>query len=381
MPARSISYFSFLAFLATLHASLTLYINSSVITLEPLGIAFITPVFIFSAIGSIIFFYYTSNVLRKIGNGWFLVLTCAVEGASLLALAAHPTELLLFLALSIHLIMAPLIGLSLDIFFEYAMVDEGGTGVARGFLLTFGNTALVISPLIVGILADGSFSVIYLLSAIILAGFLLCSIRTVREFKDPHYHQSSLAGILSTIKGHLGAVITTQLVLRIFYSFAAIYMPLLLLARGFSWGEIGIILGIALLPFMLFELPLGHLSDKFLKERETLVVGFCILAAATSLLAYDIPISLLMYALIFFLTRTGASMIEITSETNFFRSVDAKDASAITLFRMTTAIGTLIGVGLAGVALFFINLPDLFLIFGIFVLLGIPAALHIKDSR
>lgn len=158
-------------------------------------------------------------------------------------------------------------------------------------------------------------------------------------------------------------------------------MPLLLLARGFSWGEIGLILGIALLPFMLFELPLGHIADTFLGEKEVLILGFIILSASTTLLMLAHPASVALYALIFFATRTGAAMVEITTETNFFRNVGVGSTSAITLFRMTNAIGGLIGVALAAIALYFVDLPLLFAIFGLFVLIGIPAARHIKDSR
>jgi MFS family permease len=381
MSRRSISYFSLLSFLASLYAFLTIYINSSVVAQESYGVLFITPIFLLAYAAAVVGFFYSPHVLKRIGNAWYLVLLGAIEATALVILAYGPHGGLLFGALVVHLTAMPLIGLSLDIFFEGSMVHEEGTGTARGFFLTLGNTALVISPLIVGILAAQSFSFVYVLSLIILLMFLCATIPALTRYKDPHYQLPTLHGMWSTMTGSLGAVIASQLVLRIFFAFAAIYMPLLLLARGFSWGEIGLILGIALLPFMLFELPLGHIADTFLGEKEVLILGFIILSASTTLLMLAHPASVALYALIFFATRTGAAMVEITTETNFFRNVGVGSTSAITLFRMTNAIGGLIGVALAAIALYFVDLPLLFAFFGLFVLLGIPFARHITDSR
>lgn len=381
MSRRSISYFSLLAFLVSLHAFLTVYINSSVIAQEPFGVWFITPTFFVAYALAIVAFFHTPRILSHIGNAWFLVGIGTAEALTLLLLASQPHGWLLFLALISHLIWAPLLGLSLDIFFERAIVNESGTGTARGFFLTFGNTALVLSPLIVGMLAGSSFFYIYFLSFIMMLLFLLASIPTLRTFTDPIYTFPSVHGMWKTVAGPLGAVIRAQLVLRIFYAFAAIYMPLLLIERGFSWGEIGIILGIALLPFMLFELPLGHAADMLFGEKEVLMLGFVILGVVTTLLVFPHPATVWIYALIFFATRTGASMIEITTETNFFRNVSAGDTNAITLFRMTHSVGGLIGVSIAAVALYFVELPVLFAIFGLFVLVGIPISSRIQDSR
>lgn len=381
MSRRSISYFSLLAFLASLHAFLTVYINSSVIAREPFGVWFITPIFLTAYTLAMLGFFYAPRLLARIGNAWYLLILCTVEAVALLTLAQDPHGPLLFFALIVHLTLAPLIGLSLDIFFEGSMVQERGTGTARGFFLTFGNTALVLSPLVVGVLATTSFSLVYIFSFYILMVFILVTIPILDTFKNPTYTIPTVAGIIKTIKGTLGPVIMAQLVLRIFYAFAAIYMPLMLIERGFSWSQVGLILGIALLPFILFELPLGHAADKLFGEREVLILGFIILSAATTLLMFPEPESIAVYAIIFFATRTGASMIEITTETNFFRNVGAGNTSAITLFRMTNSIGGLIGVAIGAIALYFVDLPLVFAVFGLFVLLGIPAAKRIKDSR
>lgn len=379
MTKRSMGYFSLLTFFGSLQFYLTVYINSSTIT-EGLGISFVTPIFVIAALCSLVLFIAAPRILSSIGNRWMFTLLSMCAGFSLLLIADTPSALLLFGALIVYLACIPLIALSLDIFFERNLAEEKTAGTSHGLYLTAGNTALVLSPLLLSYLAGVSFSFVYFTSVLFFIVFLLIALPLTRSFRDPLYRRVSVREFPQVLRAH-GAVVGAQFVLRVFYAFATIYMPLLLVARGFLWSEIGIILAIALLPFMLFELPLGRIADTLFGEQELLILGFIILALMTSLLSLPHALSIPVYAAIFFATRTGAAMVEVTTETNFFRRVDAGDAAAITLFRMTQSAGYLFGATLGALILRFATLESMFALIGVLVLCGLPFAMKIKDSR
>lgn len=373
---------SFAGFFVALHFFLIAYINSAVIR-ERLGDAFIAPVFAGGSLLAVLAFFMAPRLLRALGARGFLSLTAFLEGVSILMLIGSGGAAATVAGLFAYLALSPLIGFALDIFLEQATSEESLTGRARGIFLTATNTALVLSPVLMGaILARSSFEMVYLASIAALVVFLAAMIVPYRSFYDTTYNHANLAGMRAAFScSDIAQTAAASLVLRVFYAFAAVYIPLHLSALGFSWPEIGLMLGIALLPFALVELPAGKLADSFYGEKELMVVGFVIIAFATALISFDLPHSFALYAAILLMTRFGAAIVEITTETHFFRSTSARDTNSITLYRMLQPLGYVLGVALAAGALLFMPLQLTFLAFGVFILLGIPAALKIRDFR
>ena len=98
---------------------------------------------------------------------------------------------------------------------------------------------------------------------------------------------------------------------------------------GFTWDKIGIIFTIVLLPYMLFEFPLGKLADRWLGEKEFLIIGFVIMAGATGALTFITSTSIVVWTIALFMTRVGGSFTEIMSETYFFKQIDDGDVNII----------------------------------------------------
>ena len=160
-------------------------------------------------------------------------------------------------------------------------------------------------------------------------------------------------------------------------------MPLYLYRHiGFDWGTIGIIFAIMLLPFVLFELPLGRIADKKLGEKEILITGLCIIALSTaSIPLIDTPHVLLWTALLF-LTRTGASFVEIASESYFFKEVGPENSDIISFFRNTFPLSYIISPLLAiSILLLVPSFKYLFTILGAVMLLGFFITLRLKDVK
>ena len=119
-----------------------------------------------------------------------------------------------------------------------------------------------------------------------------------------------------------------------------IYTPMYLHKHlGFAWKELGIMFSIMLVPFLLLEAPLGRIADKVLGEKEFLVTGFAIIAIATAVISFMTVSVFFLFALILFTTRVGAAMVEIMTETYFFKKIRAEDAQIIGLMRRQASRG------------------------------------------
>ncbi len=92
--------------------------------------------------------------------------------------------------------------------------------------------------------------------------------------------------------------------------------------------------------------------------------------------------SVIVWALVLFITRVGAATLEISAETYFFKQVDKTDADMIGLYRMSHATAFALMPLLGVAALIFIPMQYLFVVFGILILiLGLRYAIDLKDTR
>ena len=171
--------------------------------------------------------------------------------------------------------------------------------------------------------------------------------------------------------------------LQFFYSWMVIYTPIYLYTHiGFSWQEIGIIFSIMLLPFVLTEAPLGKLADRKWGEKEVMSVGFIVMALATGLIAFVETKNLALWAILLFITRIGAAMVEIMSETYFFKKVHSSKADVIGFFRTMRPFAYIISPILATVLFaFFLPIKYIFLVLAIIMFLGLYSSLELKDTK
>jgi MFS family permease len=161
-----------------------------------------------------------------------------------------------------------------------------------------------------------------------------------------------------------------------------IYTPVYLSKYiGFSWGEIGIMFTIMLLPFALFELPIGKLADKKYGEKEILTIGLVIMGLSTLMMSFVSVKSFLLWTVLLFITRTGASFVEITSDSFFFKQVNTANTDEISIYRTTRPLAFIIAPLIATLALQFVPYHYIFLIVGTIVILSTHWSLALKDTK
>jgi hypothetical protein len=268
-----------------------------------------------------------------------------------------------------------IIYLCLDINLEKETKSEGTTGNKRGIFLTAQNIAWVISPLALALFVNqNTFGVIYLLSGAILIPLFVIAILSFKNIKEVKVAESKIISTLRSLKsrGDEARIIGVQFILNFFYSWMVIYLPLLLSKQmGFGWDKIGIIFTIMLLPFVLFEMPAGSLADKKYGEREILFLGFIIMFISTAIIPSLLSATFLIWAVVLFGTRTGASLIEISSETYFFKHVKEEDTGIISLFRMARPLSYVVAPLIALPVIYFFSYSTSFYFLAFFVLLGL----------
>jgi len=367
------------------HYFTTVYVNSSFLeTYLPQHT--ISGIYVVASALNILIFLYVSTFLRAFGNYKLTLIFAILDLLAVLGLA-HTVNLSYILPLFVlHQALVPMVLFNLDIFLEHCTKDENATGEMRGIFLTVANIALVISPLLLTWLNinDFDFSKAYLLSSLFLVPVILIVLISMRHFKDLTYHPFNLKYEFSTFlkNKNLGSVLVANFLLQLFYSFMVIYIPIYLtIIVGFTWQEFTLMLSIALLPFLLFELPAGELADKKWGEKELMITGFVIMGLSVAALSYMHTPNFIAFAIILFLTRTGAALVEVTTESYFFKQTKESDADLMGIFRISRPISFLIGPLLGGLALYLGGYELMFLGLSILMLSGIMFISLIVDTR
>ena len=324
------------------------------------------------------------SALRKFGNYKVLVYLSFVEMISFLLLALSKSTELILAAFVVHTIVYPLIIFNLDIFLESYTKKESTTGSIRGTFLTTTNSALIIAPLLAGfILTNGDYWKIYLLSAVLLVPFIFI-ISKFQSFKDPVYNNFKTIENLKYIwkNKNLYRIFMSQFILRFFFTWMVIYLPIYLHEYiGFSWTEFGIMTSIMLLPFVMLEIPAGKIADGWMGEKEMLSIGFLIMAVFTFVVPFLTTTSFFVWTAIMFLIRVGASLVEIMTESYFFKHVNGDDSNIIGFFRTIRPASYVAGPIVATIALYFLDIRYIFFVLVLVILYGLRYSLALKDTK
>lgn len=349
------------------------FINSSFLS-SIIDEKFISSIFAVSAILNLYFFTKAPAILAKIGN---FKLSFYLSILEIIILGSLGFTMNAFIAIPffiIHQIIAPILMYTLDIYLEkFSPASEIGS--IRGTYLTITNIPPVVTPFIVGLILNNQsgFGKIYLISAAFLIPFIAILISNFRNFEDPSYSTTPYKYAIKNFMSNqnLANIFKDNFLLHLFYASMVIYMPIYLNKYiGFDWPEIGLMFSIMLMPFILFQYPLGKLEDKLHDEKTILITGFLIIAVSCVLIPFIKESSFVLWAGILFISRIGASFVEVSGESYFFKHIRAENASYVSIFRMTRSLPFLIMPIIALPIVFLLGVQYIFLVIGLIVLFG-----------
>ena len=338
-------------------------------------------------LAAVIFFPFLPRLVARYGPQKLALILSLVEMIVLFVLAAAPGIFASILLVVVIVAIQPFISYELDLLLEASSDGEGSTGRVRALFLTAWNAGGFLAPLLIGVLlanSDAYGRVFIAAAAALVPCIVLFAARRLPSGKTTHPAPmfNTLACIFSN--RDLAAVTVGHIILWFFYVWAPMYGPIYLHnVLGFSWSELGWIFSIMLLPYVLLEYPAGWLADRFIGDKELMLAGFLIAGAALASLSLLTPSSsLLLILCVLVISRSGAALVESTTEGHFFRRVTAKDVNSVSIFRgawpFAYFVAPLIGSGILLIG----NYQLLFILTGGFVALGgAIATLLIKDIR
>lgn len=328
-----------------------------------------------SCIITLIWSSFHPGLIAKHGNYHSALITASLVLLSHIALAYSHTPWLIVIAVVLRYACLALLYVNLDLALE-AISTATKIGSIRTKYLSIMNLAWLASPLLMtSIIGDNNYQGIYAVSIFIIILFLiilLCHRRYLQQaFRFQGQENNWLNSLSLMFKdSNLRPVFLSALTLQMFYSFAVLYIPIYLhQTMHIAWSDLGWIFTFMLIAFVVIQLPAGLMADRYWGEKELLISGSLIIAAACICIYLATSASPWFWAWLLLFSRVGAALCEAMQEVYFFKQVTSSDLGLINLFRQSRSLGWLLGTTSAALLLLFTNIPNLFLIMsGIFII-------------
>src|SRR6185369_4698105 len=157
--------------------------------------------------------------------------------------------------------------------------------------------------------------------------------------------------------------------LLMFFAWEIIYVPLYLYQHvGMSWHLVGFVFAASLVPYVLFEYPLGALADKYFGEKEMAFFGFIIMALGMASFGFIQSTSVFPWIIAVLVADVGGAMVEVSTETHFFKRVSVMDANLVSAFRMLRPFASITAPAIASLLLLVLPFQNIFIAFGLILL-------------
>jgi MFS family permease len=376
------TFFAFVV-LFTLHITPATYINSNYLALF-FKTEYIGAIYIFASFITIFLLLGLRDKLRRFGNYKVFVSTLIFEAISLALLLFAPSGVTAFISISTMFICYGVSTICLDIFLE-KHTRNNSTGKIRGLYLTLMNLSFIGGPFIASLLlGGGDFKNVYLFIFILLFPIMFLTVELFKNFEDDPYDQIQILNAFKKVKKNtdIYSTIMANALLQFFYGWMILYLPLFLYQdKNFSLSEVTLIISIALIPFILTQGIAGKMADKYYGEKEMMTLGFIVMSVATGALSFITSSNISIWIAVLFMTRVGASMVEVMLETHLFKRIDSGDINILSMFRIVGPASAIVGATLGTLFLNVVSFNMLFLILGGITLYGIRYSLVITDTK
>jgi len=96
---------------------------------------------------------------------------------------------------------------------------------------------------------------------------------------------------------------------------------------------------------------------------------------------FETSSNIYVWAIILFITRIGASFIEVLRDSYFYKRIDAGDVDLIDFFRTSRPVAYICATGLASIILLFFPLKIIFLLLSIIIFSALYSAFELVDNK
>jgi MFS family permease len=251
---------------------------------------------------------------------------------------------------------------------------DSKTGSLRGALLSITNTGYLIAPFIAKIILQngGQDKYLFLFSAIICFATYFIFHLFIKNLPEISIHENTnfkkdLKAIWHNID--VRNIILAQIAIEVFYASFVIYMPQKLIPLDIPLSTyLGIIIPVALIPFMFLPAWLGHLEDRVSDERHILLISFTVLTLILTAFGLIHSSSIFLWGFLIFMSRVCSAAIETSTSSYLFKKINVKNTTTITLFGSAQPIAYFIAPIVFGLVYYFTKNVDYVFIFSAFLM-------------
>jgi MFS family permease len=271
----------------------------------------------------------------------------------------------------------------LDMILETCSMDRL-SGRIRGIHLTVINAGILAGPFLsMHILNRYNFQGIFIAMLVIYSIMFSIALIKIKDFNREKVNRLTVREILFKFlkRKNVMRAYYISFMLEFFYALMVIYTPMYLRDLGISWNDIGIIFTVMLIPFVILEYPIGLLADKKYGEKELLIFSIFIMGATTLGLYFVHSAEIIVWSLVLFFTRIGASMVEILRDSYFYKRIDSYDIDLIDFFRTSRAVAFIAAAIISTIYLFIFPVKAIFILVAIVAFSALYPALKLADNK
>lgn len=323
------------------------------------------------------------KVVRKLGKATVYYLAVLIKIIVLVFLVMLAPSKLGMIFLMVYIIAGALEWTSLDVILESFSKDTM-SGRIRGFHLTVLNAGFVFGPFVSTYILDKiGFQSVFIFSLIFNSLVFTLSLMSFNKINHKFEQKLKTSELLKKViaRKNVMRIYYISIVLEFFYSVMVIYTPIYLRDLGFSWGNIGLIFTVMLIPFVLFSYPIGYLADKKTGEKELLIFSLFVMGISTATLYFIGSADILIWSIVLFATRIGASFIGVLQDSYFYKRIDGYDVDIIDFFRTSIPVGYITGAIFSSFIIFFLPIKAVFILAGLVILSALYPAFKLKDNQ
>lgn len=370
-----------IAFLFGFADSFLVYVLSTYFS-EALGSDNVS-IFYFLAFGAMLaLLFFLQALVRHVGGVPLFLLFLFGVILLQIPLVVFPTSLWGSLCITGYLIVTALAWVNLDMILERFSEDRR-SGRIRGTHLSAMNLGILFAPFLSAvILGRFGFSGIFLTSLVFYSVVFLSAVIVLSNSANHPERRVFPFEILRKVvhRADILRIYAVSFALNFFYATMIVYTSLRLRELGMAWNDIGIVLTVMLVPFVILQYPLGMLADRKLGEKELLIGALLLSAISTVSLVWIESASVVLWASMLFITRVGIAGVEVLGDAYFYKRIEGDDSDFIAFFRTARPVGNIIAALILGVWLLFFPLSSVFLLPALVLLLTLIPTLSLEDN-
>lgn len=423
-----------ITFFYTLHLALPIYILSDYLSVY-MNAKYISVVFALSGLLSIYLINSYNKFLLQYHNYKTTIGLIVADILAIVMMSIVNSPVCVGIFTMLYISIVALLGVSVNLYVQ-EFSDHEDTGVIRGIFLTVSSLALILGLFITNkltlpvwdletyVFKHNDYTLVFWTDALLLLPIVYLVSHYYNHVPEPRYRGGHMWSVLKHLRRNvnLKGVFTANLMVAIFVTTMIIYFVNYLTMYGhLSIADyIGILMPIALLPFVFLPYKVGELADKKYGEKEFMIIGLIIMAisllaiplatmyiehiiatisvtlnnASTAYTGYgstinsastsnisisniSLPVGIqynidaintglhyklmIIWGSILFLGRIGSSMVETAANSYFYKTVSRTDSDSVALFTNVGAIGALIGSAVAILSFYLDNIINNFI--------------------